>query len=205
MTAIALDAEQIRMAPPEVRQWILREVIASLELQNRLPVDEAPREHLAACNPKEVTAIFNQIQGVLPAVNVFFEFGRQGAVIPGANIEAFALLDIAHHTRLQSVAQVIGCIDIINQALGRIRGDTSITFCGFDQDGHCYVALETQQSILQLWKTVIADRQLAAGGEAPSPLPASIVSDDAHAGGDKPVNEQPVDKWFERDEELSDP
>lgn len=44
--------------------------------------------------------ILSQIQGVLPAVNVLFEFGRQGAIFGQPNIEAFRLLDIAHHTRL---------------------------------------------------------------------------------------------------------
>lgn len=208
MTAIAFDVEQIRTAPADVRQWILHEVTRSLRLQSWPAVEEPAREHLASCNSKEIAAIFSQIQGVLPAVNVFFELGRQAAVIPGANVEAFGLLDIAHHTRLQNVAQVIAYIDIINQALGRIRNEGSTTFCGFDRDDHCYVALETQQNILRLWQSVLAGRQLASGGEAPSSKPAPVADGNTDAvspASDNPSSEQPVDRWLERDEDLSEP
>jgi hypothetical protein len=162
MIGITLSSEQIRTAPPEVRRWIEREVMTSLG-QQASPADagKTQGEHLATCDEREAAAILTQIQGVLPAVNVFFEFGRQGAVFGQSNIEAFRLLDIAHHTRLQNVAQVIACLDIINEAFGRVRGDASATFCGFDRDGHCFIAAETQQSILHLWQKVITGQQLA--------------------------------------------
>jgi hypothetical protein len=169
MTGIALDSEQIRTAPAEVRQWIEREVIASLGSHGgaqapATKVDEPHEGHLASCNTSEVAAILGQIQGVLPAVNVFFELGRQGTMIPQSRVEAFRLLDIAHHTRLQNVEQVTACLNTINEALGRVRGDAGATFCGFDPQGHCYVALETQQSILQLWQNVISSQQLSVDG-----------------------------------------
>ena len=78
---------------------------------------------LAVCSEEQVTAILSQIQGVLPAVNVFFEFGRPGALITQSNIEAFRLLDISHHTRLQNIPQVIACLDIISQAFARVSDD----------------------------------------------------------------------------------
>jgi hypothetical protein len=169
MIGIALDSEQIRTAPAEVRQWIEREVIASLGSHGgpQVPatkVDEPHKEHLASCNTSEAAAILGEIQGVLPAVNVFFELGRHGTMIPQSRVEAFRLLDIAHHTRLQNVEQVIACLDMINEALGRVRGTGDATFCGFDRQGHCYVALETQQSILQLWQNVISSQQLSVDG-----------------------------------------
>jgi hypothetical protein len=172
MIGITLNSEQIRQAPPDVRQWIEREVIASLGLQIRPAAEKPQGEHLASCDAEEVVAILAQIQRVLPAVNVFFEFGRQGSVIPQSRVEAFRLIDMAHHTRLQSVEQVIACIDIINQGLGRVRDDPTVSFCGFDREGHCFIALETQQNILRLWQTVIANQELASGGQ--QALPPSL-------------------------------
>ena len=93
-----------------------------------------------------------QIQGVLPVVNVFFELGRQGAIFGQPNIEAFRLLDIAHHTRLPDVTQVVACLDIINQAFSNACGDATAQFCGLDREGHCFIAMETQQNILRLWQ-----------------------------------------------------
>jgi hypothetical protein len=173
MVGITLNSEQIRQAPPIVRQWIEREVITSLGLQIRPAADKPQSEHLASCSADEVAAILAQIHGVLPAVNVFFEFGRQGAVVPQSRVEAFRLLDIAHHTRLQNVPQVIACLNIINEALGNVRGDASASFCGFDRDGHCFIALETQQNILHLWQSLIANQQLASGG--PEDLPRAVA------------------------------
>lgn len=163
MIGITLSSEQIRAAPADIRRWIEREVSASLGLQAaRVGADEQHGEQLAVCSAEEAAALLSQIQGVLPAVNVFFEFGREGAVVGSSHVEAFRLLDIAHHTRLQNIAQVIACLDIINQALCRIRGDVNARFCAFDEEGHCFIAQDTQQSILRLWQSVIANHQLAS-------------------------------------------
>ena len=129
------------------------------------PTDEPRGEHLAVCSQAQAEAVLAQIQGVLPVVNVFFELGRQGAIFGQPNIEAFRLLDIAHHTRLPDVTQVIACLDIINQTFSNVCGDATAKFCGFDREGHCFIALETQQNILRLWHKVIASQQLARDGQ----------------------------------------
>lgn len=165
MIGITLSSEQIRSAPAEVRRWIEREVMTSLGVQ-AAPADSRPHdEHLAACSEEQAGAILSQIQGVLPAVNVFFEFGRQGAIFGQPNIEAFRLIDIAHHTRLPDVAQVGACLDLINQAFGRACGDASAKLSGFDREGRCFIATETQQNILRLWQKVIASQQLVGDGQ----------------------------------------
>ncbi len=165
MIGITLSSEQIRTAPAEVRRWIEREVMTSLGQQPR-PADGKPHgEHLAVCSEQLAAAILAQIQGVLPAVNVFFELGRQGAIFGQPNIEAFRLLDIAHHARLPDVTQVVACLDIINQAFSNACGDATAKFCGFDREGHCFIALETQQNILRLWHKVIASHELALDGQ----------------------------------------
>src|SRR3954451_21437468 len=117
MIGITLSSEQIRTAPAEVRQWIERQVGSALGLQNTAAEVEPRHEQLAACSAQEVAAIMSQVQGVLPAVNVLFEFGRQGVPVPQTRLQAHRLIDIAHHPRLQNPAQVIACLDIINEAL----------------------------------------------------------------------------------------
>ncbi|WP_246738118.1 hypothetical protein [Bradyrhizobium sp. CCBAU 051011] len=168
MIGITLSSEQIRNAPADVRRWIEREVMMSVGPQ-AAPENgsKSHGEHLAACSEQDVAAILSQIQGVLPAVNVFFEFGRQGAVFGQPDVEAFRLLDIAHHARLQNVGQVIACLDVISQAFSRVGDDAEATFCGFDREGHCFITRITQQNILKLWRKVIAGQQLTA---EPAPL-----------------------------------
>ena len=170
MIGITLTSDQVRAAPAEVRQWIEREVIAALGLPLRPSEEEAKApQQIAACSVEDVAAILSQIQGVLPAVNVLFELGRQGAMIPQTRVGAFRLIDIAHHTRLQNIAQVVSCLDLITELLRRVRGDASAMFCGFDREGHCFVDLETQRSIFRLWQSVIANQQLAADQQPPQP------------------------------------
>ncbi|UGA41487.1 hypothetical protein HU230_0024230 [Bradyrhizobium quebecense] len=161
MIGITLSSEQIRNAPVDVRRWIEREVMTSMNQHATVENGSGPHgEHLAACSEQDVAAILSQIQSVLPAVNVLFEFGRQGAVFGQPNIEAFRLLDVASHARLQNVSQVIACLDMINQALGRMCDDTDAKFCAFDREGHCFITQETQQNILRVWQKVIASQQL---------------------------------------------
>lgn len=194
MIGITLSSEQIRTAPPEVQRWIEREVVTSLGLQAAPAEGDKPHaEHLAVCSEEHAAAILSQIEDVLPAVNVFFEFGRQGAIFGQPNIEAFRLIDIAHHVRLPDVAQVVACLDLINQAFGRACGDASAKFCGFDREGHCFIAAETQQNILRLWQKVIASQQLARASQqepAPARVPSGAVSSaEAETEAERPDKE----------------
>ena len=77
MIGITLTTDQIRTAPADVRHWIEHQVIASLGLSSEAPVAEQPHaSHLVACSPGEAAAVLAQVQNLLPAMNVFFEFGR---------------------------------------------------------------------------------------------------------------------------------
>lgn len=166
MIGITLTTDQIRNAPPQVRQWIEHEVIAALGLAEAMPAAEPPQgAHLIACNAEDVAAVLTQIQGLLPAVNVFFEFGRPGVSYGQPALSSFRLIDILNHTRLQNVGQVMACLDAINQALAQLRHDPSAKFCGFDNEGHCFVAQETQQNIAALWRNAIASQQAAPAAE----------------------------------------
>ncbi|MBR0969669.1 MULTISPECIES: hypothetical protein [Bradyrhizobium] len=167
MTGITLNAEQIRNAPAPVRQWIEQEVIASLGLAPRTPAAAPPQAaHLVACRVEDIAGVLEHIRGMLPAVNVLLELGRPGISIGQPAVMTFRLMDILHHTRLQDVSQVMTCLEMINQALTEVRKDPSARFCGFDNEGHCLIAPQTQASIATLWQTIM-ERQQAAQAHEP--------------------------------------
>ncbi len=171
MIGITLTTDQIRNAPKEVRQWIEHEVIASLGLAAEQPAPRASQTaHLAVLSEEEAAAVLAQVRGMLPAVNVFFEFGRPGVSFGQPPVITFRLIDILHHTKLQNIGQVMTCLEAIDEALAALRGDPDIRFCGFDSEGHCFVAPETQASIASLWHDVIASQQ-QQGTIAPETAP----------------------------------
>ena len=77
--------------------------------------------------PGDAQAVLEQIEDILPVVSVFFELGRENAGVPVQGMRVFRLPEILRHTRLESAAQVIECLDVINDALRHVpprsRGD----------------------------------------------------------------------------------
>ena len=160
MIGITLTAEQIRNAPTPVRQWIEQEVIASLGLATRVPVAAPPQAaHLVACSVEDMAGVLEHIRGAFPAVNVLFELGRPGISLGQPAVMMFRLMDILQHTRMQDVGQIMSCLETINQALTVVRKDPSDRFCGFDNEGHCLIAPQTQASIATLWQGMMERRQ----------------------------------------------
>ncbi|WP_025032148.1 hypothetical protein [Bradyrhizobium sp. DOA9] len=167
MTGITLTAEQIRNAPAPVRQWIEQEVIAALGLAPRMPAAAPPQvPHLLACSVEDMAGVLEHIRGVLPAVNVLFELGRPGISFGRPAVMTFRLMDILHHTRLSEVGEVMTCLEMINQALTEVKKDASVRFCGFDNEGHCLIAPQTQASIATLWQTMVERQQAARAAPA---------------------------------------
>jgi hypothetical protein len=165
VVGITLTADQIRTAPVEVRQWIEREVVAALGLQLQARHETSEIERIAVCSLQEVAAVLSLIQGKFPAVNVLFELGRHGATVADGRLVASRLSDIMHHVRLQGADQVVACLEIINDALHRVRGSLEESeLCALDSEGHCYVATQTQQNILRLWQEVIRGQPVASDG-----------------------------------------
>jgi len=146
MIGITLTSEQIRNAPAAA--------------------GPAQAAHLVGCDTEEAAAVASHIQGMMAAVNVFFEFGRPGIAIGQPAVMAFRLIDILHHTRLANIEQVMGCLEEINETLAQLRRDPSARFCGFDSEGHCLIAPQTQASIAALWQSVIASQQPAPNSAA---------------------------------------
>jgi hypothetical protein len=180
MVGITLSPEQIRAAPPEVRRWLEHELAVSLGLNPpALPITQPSSPRLAACTPEEAAKVLSLILGMLPVVNVFFELGREGAA-PGEGIEAFRLADIMRHTRLEARDQVLACLEVLDQAVQRVRNDPGATFHAVDERGYCLVAAQTQRSIRAIWQQIIAQRELArpaASSHTEGPLSARIAPD----------------------------
>ena len=174
MIGITLTTDQIRNAPAPVRQWIEHEVMSALGLGADAPATAYPHAaHLIACNTEDAAAVLAEIKGMMPAFNVFFEFARPGISFGQPPVMAFRLIDILHHTRLQNVGQVIECLEAINEALAHVRRDPSAKFCGFDSQGHCLIAPETQKSVAALWQSVLASHKKGRGETAKAATPAA--------------------------------
>jgi hypothetical protein len=172
MMGITLTTDQIRNAPSPVRQWIEQQVIASLGLAAETPAEHPHAAHLLACTTEDAAAVLAEIKGLMPAFNVFFEFARPGISFGQPPLMAFRLIDILYHTRLQDIEQVIECLEAINEAFAHVRGDASAKFCGFDNQGHCLIAPETQRSVAALWQSILAS-QKEWRGEAADVAPAA--------------------------------
>jgi hypothetical protein len=186
MVGITLTAEQIRAAPPEVRRWLEHELAVSLGL--RPPEADVGRRgaagRLAACSAEEIAGALSLIGNMLPAVNVLFELGREGASIGQEGIEAFRLVDIQRHVRLQSVDQVAACLQIINDAVRRVRNDAETSLCLVDERGYCVIAEASQQNIRRVWQQVVAGHGLPSTGPSigPGAAPAAGPAGAAAAG-----------------------
>jgi hypothetical protein len=160
MIGITLTTDQIRNAPTPVRQWIEQQVIASLGLAPETPAAAHPQAaHLVACTTEQAADVLAEIKGLMPAFNVFFEFARPGISFGEPPVMAFRLIDILYHTRLEDIGQVVECLEAINAAFAHVRGDASAKFCGFDNQGHCLIAPETQRSVAALWQSILASQK----------------------------------------------
>lgn len=178
MVGITLSPEQIRSAPPEVRQWLEHEIARTLGFQPPSDTVAASPSRLAACSPQEAMAIYGSIRGMLPVVNVFFELGREGASVGQEGIEAFRLVDILRHTRLPGMQQLGACLQIIDESFRQVRNDENAALFILDPRGYCIVATETQQSILGVWRQEVGAQQVAidqaaAVGNGAAPVMAS--------------------------------
>jgi hypothetical protein len=102
----------------------------------------------------------------LPAVNVFFELGREGEFVTNEGVVAHRLIDMLRHTRLQSMEQLSACLEIISQAARELANDPEIALYLIDQRGYCLVPVQTQKSVAEVWRQVVSRPAVAA---APGP------------------------------------
>lgn len=163
MVGLTLSAEEIRAAPPEVRRWLEQEMVRAFGPQTGpQPVSRA----LVGCNVEEAQELLKLVQGMLPVVNVFFELGREAASVAVHGMRAFRITDVQRHVRLQSPDQVVECLNVLAQALRRVRSDAEAAFYALDNQGHCLIAETTMRSILRLWQDIVVQRGLQSGPAA---------------------------------------
>lgn len=167
MIGITLSAEQVRAAPPEVRRWLEHEIAIAFGLGAAAqPEAEQIATRLTGCNPDEAAAILELVQGMLPVANVFFELGREAASAPVHGLRAFRLADLMRQARLSTPQQVVECLDVLTDALRRVRGDAEALFYLLDDRGHCLVAEPTMRSVLHVWQEIVSQRRLQVPSEA---------------------------------------
>ncbi|WP_439400070.1 hypothetical protein ACRQ5Q_41385 (plasmid) [Bradyrhizobium sp. PMVTL-01] len=173
MIGITLTADQICNAPIEVRRWIEHEVIADLRLAPRAPASSPQRSaHPAICSEDEIAAIFGQLRGMPVALSVLFEFRQPGIAFGNPPLKSFRLMDVLHNAKLESIEQVMTGLDAINAALAELRGDPGARFCDFDNEGHCFLTIETQASIARLWHDIVVRQEAPANRREPLVRPA---------------------------------
>ena len=155
MASIALSAEEIHAAPPEIRAWIEQLVAA---IFRTVPLDQGHPDGppLASCTLADARGILGHIHALIPVVGVFFELGRDGPVVGPENLRVFSLTEMQQHAHLHAPDQVMECLNVINQALRRVRGDVTAMICAVDQGGHCYVADATSRAVMALWRETVA-------------------------------------------------
>lgn len=170
MPGITLTFDEIRAAPSDVRRWLEGQIAAALGQPARPSAGEAGgADHLVACRVEEAAAVFELIRGMLPVANLFFELGREGQPTGQDGIEAHALADMMRHTRLETLDQLAACLQAIDEAVRRVRGDAHATCYLLDRRGYCLVASMTSQSIRQIWGDVVAMQP--AGNQEPRTTP----------------------------------
>lgn len=175
MIGITLLPEQIRAAPPEIRRWLEAEVAATFSSAPTEPMLPREKHHLVACTIDEARAILSLIQGMLPVVHVFFELGRDPVAVLPEGLRALRLDLMMQHAHLASPDQLIACLEAIDAALVRVRGEPGGTLTAIDNSGHCLVADETARSIFTLWREIVAAHQLSPG-EAPFSSPFATTA-----------------------------
>ncbi|MEI5681784.1 hypothetical protein AAAK29_25985 [Mesorhizobium sp. CCNWLW179-1] len=160
MVGITLSPEQIKSAPPEVRQWQENQIAASLGPEAGLRFPNGP-QRLGVCTPQEAEATYISVRDTVPVVNVFFELGREGVSIDQEGVEAFRLVDMLRHTRLAGMHQLGACLQMIDQTFREIHDDNETALLVVDLRGYCIVAADTQRNILALWTQLVAAQRIA--------------------------------------------
>jgi len=176
VASFTFSAEQIRSAPPEVRQWIENDVVATLHALAEPPHRPSPAHsaELAACTPEEALLMFEAIRGDFATTQVFLELARE-APIGRSNppLHALNLGDMMRHTRLTD-GRLLECFRAINQVFQEIRKDPEAALFGFDEANHVYIDEATHRSIRALWEELVRMREpaiAAAPGATTSPSP----------------------------------
>ena len=163
MVGIVLTAEQVKAAPPSVRQWLEQQLAADLApVQLALPgLPSAAADiglgRIDACSLPEIMQIFEQIRHDGLACRVFLEFGREpSARLHPSPLYALDLGEIAGATGISSGKQLGACLNLINSAFQMLRADPAATLFAIDAGGRCYLQETTHRALHLLRRDLLA-------------------------------------------------
>jgi hypothetical protein len=179
MTGLILTSEQVRAAPPEVRQWLKGLLEAELGAAPEAHEREAEAPALAACSPAEARQMFDRIRGDYLASQVFFELGRAsaGPFVRPDHLHRIALVDIARHTRLGNLHHVAAALEMITMAFRDVRNDSDAALLAFDGRGAVYIHEVTHHSVARLWQDLVFGQgSRDAAEEARRPVAAGTMA-----------------------------
>lgn len=155
MIGIALSADQIRSAPPEVRAWLEQQIANEFGFRGfSRSAPELP-SHVVGCDVEVVKAVLAAIQRALPVVNVFFDLAHEPSGKLPQGLRVLRLEDIARRCRLASVGQVVACLGTIDAALRKVTGQQEVTMTAVDESGHCLVPEPTAHAIFTVWQDMV--------------------------------------------------
>ena len=180
MTSFTFSAEQVKSAPPEVRRWMENEIAKSLGLQARYEHDTLRMQAsaLAACTFEELAELFKRISGNFLVTQVFFELARETTVAHNVpSLHALSLGDMQRHVQLGNGHQLIECLNVINQALQRVRNDETASLFASDEFGHVYIHETTYRNLRRLREQLVHAHSSAG------------ISEPTGAGGFVPARE----------------
>jgi hypothetical protein len=165
MVNLVLSAEQIKSAPPEVKEWIKSLLMVELTLPAapEHEQDERRKETLARCTVAEAGLVLEQIRDDYLACQVFFELSRDNLRerTDSSELHRIPIAEILRHTRLGDPEHLAACLDRISAAFQAVRQDPAAMLFAFDR-GSLYVHDVTRRGIKGLWQALVTSRLIDA-------------------------------------------
>jgi hypothetical protein len=165
MTSFTFSAEQVRSAPSAVRRWMENEIVKALGSPARLEHDPSKMETsaLAECTIDELAQIFNLISGNFLVTQVFFELARETPLAHSVpSLHCIDLEDAQRHMQVDDGRLLFECLNVINQALQRVRNDPAASLFASDNQGHVYIHESSYRSIRRLREQLLPAHSFSA-------------------------------------------
>jgi hypothetical protein len=165
MIGIVLSSEQVKAAPPVVRDWLEQQVAADFSpaviLAPRRPAGRAESEvdpsGIATCSLAEVMQIFERIRHDSAACSVFLDFGREPVdTLHASSLYALDLSEIIGDTGIAEQGRLAASLNLINAALQALRGDPEARLLAIDAQARCYVHELTHRALHLLRQDLLA-------------------------------------------------
>jgi hypothetical protein len=156
MRGLTISAEQIAGAPPEVRRWLAQEfgpLLGALGLRD--PPAAPPPPHVVGLTADEAKRLYGEVAVDHLVARVFLDLGREAGTAVTHGFRYIRIEDMLRHTRLADPRHLAACLEAINRAVRRLRGDAEATLFGYDGRGYFYIAEATHVAILAVWRELV--------------------------------------------------